>query len=123
MKWLNIFWVKPKYPAQTLSDKQVEILDYIDHTLVELHKDQPVIGEMKIKLTGVPYMKTMLPTDAITKRIGLEPGNAYIPRSVALVIDSEGNWTFFYAVREVVGSDDITNRLFIDCLNRTNNAR
>jgi hypothetical protein len=122
MKWLK-FWFVPTYPKQALSSKQVEILDYIDQTLVEMHGNKPVIGEMKVKFTGVPYMSTMLNTDTITKRIGLEPGNAYIPRSVAFVIDSEGNWTFFYAVREADGSDDITNRLFIDCLNRTNNAR
>lgn len=117
------FKSKPKYPKQVLTDTQRELLDYIDNKLVELHQTKHVSGQMLVKMTGVPFLSTILPVQSIQKNIGLEAGESYVPRSVALVVDHDGNWMYFYAVRSSVGSDDITSRLFIDALVRTNNAR
>lgn len=109
--------------VSVFTDKQKEVLKFIDDKLIELHAGKAVRGEMNIKLTGVPFINTFMPLSVILSHIALEAGESYIPRSVALVIDQEGNWCFFYAVRDTVGSDDISKRLFIESLNRTNNYR
>lgn len=124
MNLLNkIFPKRTNYPAQQLTDKQLELIERIDSSLVDAHKGKPIRGVMRVKMTGVPYMQTIRSIDYITDHITLEYGDSYLPRSVALIVDHDGNWIFMYAIREETGSDDITNRLFMDCLGRTNNAR
>jgi hypothetical protein len=123
MKWLERFYQKTSYPDQQLTEKQLALLEHIDNSLVAAHAGQPVSGEMSVRITGVPFMSTVLPVERIASRITLEYGDSYIPRSVALTVDSQGNWLFIYAVRSAVGSDSTTTALFIDALLRTNNAR
>lgn len=114
---------KPKYPPQVLSDKQREVLNYLDNKLVELHQHKPVAGSMLVRYTGVGQMRTLLPVDSITQQLTLEAGDSYIPRSVGLIVDTYGNWVFPYSVRADVGSDGLTTMLFTDILVRTNNSR
>jgi hypothetical protein len=123
MKWLEKFYQKTSYPDQQLTEKQLDLLNRIDTSLVVAHSGKPISGQMTIRMTGVPFMSTVLPIERIAYRITLEYGDSYIPRSIALVVDSEGNWLFLYAVRTEQGSDDVTCKLFLDALNRTNNAR
>jgi hypothetical protein len=123
---MNIFkWFKSptNYPQQVLTDNQLEILNFIDQSLVDMHKDKKITGELCVKSTVVPYMATLLPAGNIMSRISLKNGEFYMPRSVALVVDSDGNWQFMYGLRCEKGSDAITTTLFLECLNRTNNAR
>lgn len=111
------------HPRQVLHPKQLELLNQIDQSLVEAHKNKPITGQMKVCLLGIPLRTTLLPLSMITNDITLEYGDAYIPRSVALIVDSSGNWLIYYAIRCSEPSDDATINLFIDVLNRTNNAR
>jgi hypothetical protein len=117
------FFSKTKYPPQQLSDKQKELIEHIDNALIEAHKGKHVIGSMTVKYTGIGFMRTLMPVSNLVDQITLEYGDAYIPRSVALIIDTYGNWVFAYAIRTETGSDALTTMLFIDALNRTNNAR
>ena len=123
MNILKIFAKKTNYPPQVLTDKQLEILNFIDQSLVIMHKDKRITGELCVNTAVVPYMATLLPASNIMSRISLKNGEFYLPRSVALVVDSDGNWQFMYGLRCEKGSDPITTTLFIDALNRSNNAR
>lgn len=111
------------YPKQELTDKQKELIDKIDLSLVNAHANKPFRGAMCVKMTGVPFMQTLRSVDFMSERITLEYGDAYLPRSVALIVDTDGNWIFMYAVRCDEGSDEVTTKLFLDVLGRTNNAR
>ena len=114
---------KTHYPKQELSDKQKELLDRIDIALVNAHSGKDFSGQMCVKMTGVNFMSTLRSVDFLTEHITLEYGDAYIPRSIALIVDPDGNWIIMYAVRCKEGSDQITTTLFIDALSRTNAAR
>lgn len=118
-------WFKKltQYPKQVLHPKQKALLEYIDQTLIELHENKPVNGQMNIKFVGVDFRSTLLPLSFIIDKMQLELGTGYIPRSVALLSDPRGNWLIYYAVRSETGTDEITTALFLDVLARTNNAR
>jgi hypothetical protein len=111
------------YPKQELLDKQIDLINHLDITLIDLHKSRPIHGEMCVKMTAIPYRYTLMSVDAILKKLPLEIGSSYLPRSVAFIVDEDGNWVFLYAIRCDVGSDQVTTKLFIDALTRTNNAR
>ena len=123
MNILKLFKSNTNYPKQELSDKQKELLDKIDLSLVNAHANKPFSGAMCVKMTGVPFMQTLHSVDFMSERITLEYGDAYIPRSIALLVDPDGNWIIMYAIRCEKGSDQITTTLFIDALSRTNGAR
>ena len=114
---------KLSYPVQELSDKQKELLDLIDSKLIEAHKGKLITGQMAIKYTGISLMRSLLPINNIVNHLKLETGDAYMPRSIALIVNSDGDWVFVYAVRTETGSDALTTLFFIDALNRTNNSR
>jgi len=114
---------KTNYVQQELADKQLDLIARIDESLVAAHIDKVFAGKMLIKTTVVPFISTLLPTDTIRRRISLEYSESYIPRSVAFIVDSYGNWIFLYAVRSEVGSTELVCTMFVELLTRTNNAR
>jgi hypothetical protein len=119
----NPFKKPTNYPKQILHPKQLELINHIDETLVDLHQGMPVSGEMSINLLGIPFRNTLLPLNMILDYVSLQTGNGYVPRSIAFLVDTSGNWILLYAVRDTIGSDDILTTLFLDALQRTNNSR
>ncbi len=118
----RLFARKTNYKVKQISDKQKELLDLIDNKLSELHAGR-YDGAIKVKMISVPLAFAMLPNALIFSQLNIEQGSGYIPRAVAFNVDTYGNWIFTYALREEVGSDEITSNLFIECLNNTNEAR
>ena len=110
------------YKPTTFNEKQLLLIETIDQELTALH-DHYADEPMKIHARSIDLFVQRLPVNIIVKKIQLTLGNAYIPRSVAMISDSTGNWVIYYATRDSTGSDTITTSLFIDILNRTNNAR
>lgn len=125
MNWFKKLFVRnTNYPTQQLSEKQKEVIELLDNSLVELHQEKAVEGAMSLKCVGVAFMDTVRYDAArLHEKLRILTGNAYMPRSIAFNVDADGNWVFIYAVRESEGSDPISQRLFIDALNRTNTAR
>lgn len=121
-------WLKTNYQPQALSDKQKELIAAVDNELVKLHNDKNNAGEMKMKIHErvIPLIYTPLPVSMLVKKLDLGSGDMYIPRSVAFITNTSGDWVVLYAVRvnsEAQGSGSVTTTLFIDALNRTNSAR
>ena len=117
-------WLKTntRYPEQVLSDRQRQLLDLIDNRLTELHPKFANAG-MRIEAVDIPLVHTIMPLALIMKNITLKTGIGYIPRSIALVVNSTGNWVILYAIRDTVCSDTTATTMFVELLNRTNNAR
>ena len=121
----NLFVKRTNYPRQQLSQKQKDILNYMDNYLVELHSKKVVQGEnMRIESIIFPLQLQYLPTSSLNQMIrnSLLTDEYYIPRSIALVCDYEGTWHLYYALRtskQLVND----NTLFIDAMGRTNDAR
>lgn len=111
------------YNPQTLSPKQKAVIVHLDQRLVELHPD-PVTDELYpcLHALQIPLRSQLIGTPLVNIQ-DIIRGRAYIPRSVALVVEADGTWTLIYATRDEVGSDDLTLSMFFDILNRTNNAR
>lgn len=118
----NFLKAHTHYPDQVISDKQLQLLEMIDNKLIELHPkfaDAP----MRIECVSIPLIATIMPLNLIIKKLSFKLGVGYIPRSIALVVDSSGNWVILYAIRDSVCSDSIATTMFVELLNRTNNAR
>ena len=120
----NIICDKTKYPQQQLTDKQKTVIEFIDQSLATMHNNKPVSGALDVYAVSIPFMKTMLDADKIAHNLQFEIGDAYIPRCIAFQVDEYGNWIIYYGLYKLNNEcDDITRRLFIDALTRTNNAR
>ena len=119
---MNWFKRNTNYPEQVLNNKQLQLLDMVDQKLTELHPKFANAG-MRIEAVEIPLVHTIMPLALIMKNITLKTGIGYIPRSIALVVNSTGNWVILYAIRDTVCSDTIATTMFVELLNRTNNAR
>lgn len=124
MKLLTKWFSKPtNYPKQILDPKQLALINEVDQALVNAHSTPRFGTQMKVCSTGVSFRNTFKSLEDIVKNINLEFGDSYIPRSIAFLVDTDGNWIILYAIRCDIGSDPITTTMFIELLGRTNDAR
>lgn len=128
MNWLKkLFATKTNYASQVLSDKQRAIIAALDEHLVKhcvaaTADTNAVIKSVKISLFVQHYGVGML-LGHLRANISTE-GVGYVPRSIALIVEPDGTWAFYFAVRTTsLGSDPITIELFSNALGRTNDAR
>lgn len=136
---MNIFKRLTRYPKQVISSKALDLIELLDNHLCEIHTancsevtDLRSAYMMKIKSVEVPLMNQFLPISVIFNQMkssimksdyATQSSTAYLPRSVAFITEADGTWVFIYAVRDKIGSSRISTKMFIDCLNRTNNSR
>lgn len=123
----NLFKRDTNYPKQVLTHKQKSLLDEIDSFLskrctLDTANTNMVVKTIKIGLFsqhyGVGYIMGYVQSAVATEGFG------YIPRSIALIVDPDGTWSFYYAVRTTdKGCDSTTAELFVNALSRTNDAR
>jgi len=130
--WIkNLFKTDTNYPQQVLSNKQKALVEMIDHHLAANCIDASsasIAGTvMVVKTTEIPLNLQPLGVAFIMNHLRKSiqtSGYYYIPRSVALISEADGNWIFYYGVRTPNGIyDEEFCKLFLDALNRTNNAR
>jgi hypothetical protein len=121
---MNWFKRKTNYPKQELSDKQKELLDAIDSKLMELPYKS--YDYMNVKTFKVGIWEQLSSTESIMSRFisAYLPTNcSYLPRSIALIVDCDGTWSFYIAIRTDSPIDELSTELFVDALSRTNQAR
>lgn len=137
-----IDWIKhPKIPyqahslvlngtpvPQVLTPNQRLAIDYLDTLLVSRSGDPRSGYRMKLTEVGVSLdWVQKKPIGEILEGLKNQltiTDVCYMPRSIALVVDPEGNWRFvigYYEITEAL--DTITALLFSDAMNRTNAAR
>jgi len=126
MKLFN--WLKSltKYPQQQVTSKQKELIDLIDVTMTNLSDPTLMYNALSIKTFKVGLFSQHLTVSHMFSIYLEQTKNdrfAYIPRSVALIVDAEGTWTFYIGVRCKETLEDYSNELFMDALSRTNQAR
>jgi len=123
----KLFTKKTKYAPQVLSSKQKSIIEALDahlvkHCTASITDTNVVIKTTKISLFFQHYSVGMI-LGHMRANIATE-GYGYVPRSIALVVDPDGTWSFYFAVRTTeAGVDDTTAELFSNALARTNDAR
>lgn len=128
MNWFKkLLACKTNYLPQVLSDKQKAILNEIDILLtqrctLDTTGTNVVIKSAKLGLFsqhyGVGYIMGYMKSAIATE------GYGYIPRSVALIVDPDGTWSFYFALRTTgSGDSEIVAELFSNALARTNDAR
>ena len=126
MKWQ--FWKKTStnYPPQQLSPQQIMLIEELDYYLLSLNS-HPVLNNtsMKIHQIVIPFSHLFLSTEKMLNlmKSQVKTNHPYIPRSVAFIIEADGTWVFLYAMREAIGSNEVCQKMFVDCLTRTNNSR
>ena len=123
-------WLKTKtnYPKQVLPTKVTEILDRLDTYLCDFATTMPADAVMVIKPYKIGLFNQHLPMQTICKAIldMLPQGSgtyAYMPRSIAFNVEADGTWCFRVAYRMVGEYDADKCEMFIELLNRTNDAR
>jgi hypothetical protein len=128
MNWFKkLFTQQTNYAPQVLSPKQKAIIEALDEHLVKhctasITNTNAVIKSVKIGLFYHHYGVGMI-LGHIRAAIATE-GYGYIPRSIALITDPDGTWSFYFALRTTdAGADDTTVELFSNALARTNDAR
>lgn len=117
---------KTNYPQQMLSDKQKMLIDGLDSILVKKCSADTTDTHMHIRSIKLGIMTQHYSVGYLLGHMQQAVKTqdfAYIPRSVALIVDADGTWCFYYAIRDLYEGNEITNELFIDALARTNNAR
>ena len=126
MKWQ--FWKKTStnYPSQQLSPQQIMLIEELDSYLLSLNS-HPVLNNtsMKIHQIVIPFSHLFLSTEKMLNlmKSQVKTNHPYIPRSVAFIIEADGTWVFLYAMREAIGSNEVCQKMFVECLTRTNNSR
>ena len=126
MKWQ--FWKKTStnYPPQQLSPQQIMLIEELDSYLLSLNS-HPVLNNtsMKIHQIVIPFSHLFLSTEKMLNlmKSQVKTNHPYIPRSVAFIIEADGTWVFLYAMREAIGSNEVCQKMFVECLTRTNNSR
>ena len=131
MKLLN--WIKnllkrgTNYAPQVLNNKQLALIEMLDHHLAVSTINVSNDMTMVVKSTEISIVLQHL---TVAYLMGYIKGNmhldgyAYVPRSVAFVAEADGTWRFYYALRAPNGVyDEDKCNMFIELLNRTNNAR
>ena len=123
-KW---FAKKANYAPQALNDKQKAIIEMLDAHLVSVCSsttDNTVMALKSVNLGlfnqhyGVAFILAHLRKEIVAE------GFAYIPRSIALITQPDGTWTFVFALRATAGTvDELVSTLYLDALTRTNAAR
>ena len=114
------------YGPQILSEKQLFLVEQFDAHLLQLHSTSILENtSMKIKSIEIPIQYQYFDQDRLLNLLtkDIKKSQGYIPRSVALIVDADGTWIFLYAIRETIGSTKPTTQMFIELLNKTNNAR
>ena len=126
MKWQ--FWKKTStnYPPQQLSPQQIMLIEELDSYLLSLNS-HPVLNNtsMKIHQIVIPFSHQFLSTEKMLNLIKsqVKTNHPYVPRSIAFITEADGTWVFLYAMREAIGSNEVCQKMFVDILCRTNNAR
>ena len=126
MKWQ--FWKKTStnYPPQQLSPQQIMLIEELDYYLLSLNS-HPVLNNtsMKIHQIVIPFSHLFLSTEKMLNlmKSQVKTNHPSIPRSVAFIIEADGTWVFLYAMREAIGSNEVCQKMFVECLTRTNNSR
>lgn len=124
-QWLLRLLNKNYVPRSTLTEKELEILDRLDHYLTSHSTQIPVNSVMVLKTTKINIFYAVKDTNSIADAVlkSLPEAVAYIPRSIAFFVDEEGSWCYIIAVREVGEVDAVTTKMFSQLLNTTNAAR
>lgn len=130
MNFIKKLFYKPvvtNYPPQVIPEKALELINSLDsylamHSSATITDGGMVVKSAKITL-NFQHMSVSYLAGFIKKNIHLSD-YSYVPRSVAFIIEADGTWAFYYSLRMSDIDVNINEcNLFLDALNRTNNAR
>ena len=131
LHWLKIPFFRrsgTNYKPLIIPEKVVELIELMDNELVQYH-NVPVAVESRliVKIVRFSLKFQVLPIGTLhgllEQVLHKELRHSYIPRTIAFFIEPDGTWVFCYGIRGRIGSDEVTQSLFIDSLLRTNSAR
>lgn len=123
IKWLS---TPTNYSKQQLSTKQKKILDYLDTYLTEHSNTKLMSNALSLKILKIGIYSQHLTVTYLIEHFIKELRSmeyAYIPRSISLICDPQGTWCFYVGIRNSNVADETAIELFLDGLNRTNQAR
>jgi hypothetical protein len=120
----KLFGTKTNYPKQTIPPKALQLINEIDSYLVSNATSGDNFTLVQLTLDIVEQYKSV---DSLLNlfKLQFKGDYAYAPRSIAFVINANGQWQLFIGIRRIYPStiESITIDMWVDLLNRTNSAR
>jgi hypothetical protein len=115
------FRQQTNYLPQVLPEKAIEVIEQCD----KLFLDQSIRNncDLFILERQVSLRDQFRSVKDITNAVVKDTTGYYIPRSIAFYINADGTWVFLIGIRCNQLSDSTTVGMWLELLQRTNNAR
>ena len=112
---------RTNYPKQVLPPKALEVIEQADN----FFSNQSIQNECDLFILErqISLRDQFKSVKSIVDHITKDTTGYYLPRSIAFYIQADGTWVFLIGIRCNQLSDTTSVGMWLEILNRTNNAR